>query len=56
MLIKKKIIIIIYMLQNIEEKHNNIHILLQKQEYSKNNQLEMNFLQLIDQRCRNRIS
>jgi hypothetical protein len=27
MLIKKEIIIIIYMLQNVEEEHNNVHIL-----------------------------
>lgn len=55
MLIKREIIIITYMLQNVEEEHNNIHILLQKQEYPKDNQLEMSLLQLADQRCRNQI-
>jgi hypothetical protein len=35
MLIKIEIIIIIYMLQNVESEHNNIHILFQKQEYPK---------------------
>jgi hypothetical protein len=30
MLIRKKIIIIIYILQNVEKEHNNIHILFQK--------------------------